>query len=54
MATREQLEEVGRRLTEVLVTWSDECRADRNERPDAVRRPVFAFAHVFPDVRMES
>ena len=54
MATREQLEELGRRVTDVLVAWSDECQADRGDRPDAVRRPVFAFAHLFPDVRMES
>jgi DNA-binding transcriptional ArsR family regulator len=54
MATREQLEELGRRITDVLVGWSDECRADREARPDAVRRPVMAFAHLFPDVRIES
>lgn len=54
MATREQLEELGRRLTEVLVSWSDECRSDQGARPDAVRRPVLAFAHCFPDVRIES
>jgi DNA-binding transcriptional ArsR family regulator len=54
MATREQLDDLGRRITDLLVTWSDECRADREHRPGAVRRPVIAFAHTFPDVRIES
>lgn len=54
MATRDQLDDLGRRLIDVLVTWSDECQADRAARPDAARRPVFAFAHTFPDVRIES
>jgi len=54
MATHEQLQDLAHRLTEVLVTWSDECQADRKARPEAVRRPVLAFAHSFPDVRIES
>lgn len=54
MATREQLQDLARRLTEVLVSWSDEVQADRELHPEAVRRPVLSFAHTFPDVRLES
>ncbi|WP_167880539.1 ArsR/SmtB family transcription factor [Nocardioides guangzhouensis] len=47
-ATVEQTTELSRRVTELLVDWSRECRADERARPDAVRRPVRAHARVFP------
>jgi DNA-binding transcriptional ArsR family regulator len=48
LATLEQLEALGGRITRVLSEWSAECQADQRERPDAVRRPVRATARVFP------
>lgn len=47
-ATVEQLDELGDRLTRLVVDWSTECAADAKARPDAVRRPVRAIARAFP------
>jgi hypothetical protein len=47
-ATVEQLEELGDRLTGLIVEWSRACAADAEARPDAVRRPVRAIARAFP------
>ena len=48
LATLEQLEDLGQRITHVLTEWSAECNADQRQRPDAVRRPVRAISRVFP------
>jgi DNA-binding transcriptional ArsR family regulator len=47
-ATVEQLDELGNRLTELVVEWSRACAADAQARPGAVRRPVRAIARAFP------
>jgi DNA-binding transcriptional ArsR family regulator len=47
-ATVEQLDDLGDRLTSLVVAWSRECAADARARPDAVRRPVRAIARAFP------
>jgi DNA-binding transcriptional ArsR family regulator len=47
-ATLEQLDDLGDRLTALVVEWSRECAADAESRPDAVRRPVRAIARAFP------
>lgn len=47
-ATVEQLDELGDRLTRVILDWQAACAADRTEHPDAVRRPVRAVARAFP------
>jgi DNA-binding transcriptional ArsR family regulator len=47
-ATVEQLDDLGDRLTRLVVAWSLECAADAEARPDAVRRPVRAIARAFP------
>jgi DNA-binding transcriptional ArsR family regulator len=47
-ATQEQVRDLGRRLSELVTTWSAECMEDTAERPDADRRPVRAIARVFP------
>jgi hypothetical protein len=48
LATVEQLDDLGDRLTALVVEWSRECAADARARPDAVRRPVRAIARAFP------
>jgi DNA-binding transcriptional ArsR family regulator len=45
-ATVEQLDDLGDRLTALVLEWSRECAADA--RPDVVRRPVRAIARAFP------
>ncbi len=47
-ATVEQLDELGDRLTALVVDWSRACAADAEARPDVVRRPVRAIARAFP------
>jgi DNA-binding transcriptional ArsR family regulator len=47
-ATVQQLDDLGDRLTELVVEWSRECAADARARPDVVRRPVRAIARAFP------
>jgi DNA-binding transcriptional ArsR family regulator len=47
-ATVDQMGELSRRLTELVVEWSEECRADARTRPDAARLPVRVSARVFP------
>jgi DNA-binding transcriptional ArsR family regulator len=47
-ATVEQLDDLGDRLTSLVVEWSRECALDAAARPDAVRRPVRAIARAFP------
>jgi hypothetical protein len=48
MATADQLDDLGDRLTRLIIEWHAECLADRETRPDAVRRPVRAIARAFP------
>jgi DNA-binding transcriptional ArsR family regulator len=48
VATVEQLDDLGDRLTALVVEWSRECAADAQARPDVVRRPVRAIARAFP------
>jgi DNA-binding transcriptional ArsR family regulator len=48
MATVDQLDDLGARLTGLVTEWAVECAADREARPDAVRRPVRAIARAFP------
>jgi DNA-binding transcriptional ArsR family regulator len=47
-ATEEQVRDLGRRLSELVTTWSAECMEDTAQRPEADRRPVRAIARVFP------
>jgi DNA-binding transcriptional ArsR family regulator len=47
-ATLEQMRDLGARLTEVVLTWSEECREDARSRPDAERYPVRVGTRVFP------
>jgi hypothetical protein len=47
-ATVQQLDDLGDRLTALVVEWSRECAADAEARPDVVRRPVRAIARAFP------
>jgi regulatory ArsR family protein len=47
-ATAEQATDLGRRMTALITEWSLACRADAEQHPDAVRRPVRAVARVFP------
>lgn len=47
-ATVEQMAELSRRLTELVVEWGQECRADAEARPDVQRVPVRVSARVFP------
>lgn len=47
-ATVEQMGELSRRVTELVVAWSEECRADAQVRPDVERLPVRVSARVFP------
>jgi DNA-binding transcriptional ArsR family regulator len=48
LATVEQLDDLGDRLTALVVEWSRDCAADARARPNAVRRPVRAIARAFP------
>ena len=47
-ATVDQLADLTQRLNDVVVAWTDECKADAGEHPDAERRPVRAVARAFP------
>jgi predicted ArsR family transcriptional regulator len=47
-ATVEQMAELSRRLTDLVVEWGEECRADAEVRPDVRRLPVRVSARVFP------
>ena len=47
-ATVDQMGELSRRLTDLVVDWSEECRADALARPDVPRLPVRVSARVFP------
>ncbi|WP_147063838.1 ArsR/SmtB family transcription factor [Terrabacter aerolatus] len=47
-ATVEQMAELSRRFTELVVEWSEECRADAGVHPGAERLPVRVSARVFP------
>ncbi len=48
VATVEQMGDLSRRLTALVVAWSEECRADAEARPEAERLPVRVSARVFP------
>ena len=48
VATLDQLEDLSRRLNDVMRSWSRVCKADREAHPETERMPVFAFAHAFP------
>lgn len=48
LATAEQMRDLGTRLSRVVIEWSEECAADRSERPEAERRPVRISTRVFP------
>ena len=47
-ATVAQMGELSRRLTALVVEWSEECRADVEVHPDVERLPVRVSARVFP------
>lgn len=47
-ATVDQMAELSRRLTALVVEWGEECRADAEVRPDVRRLPVRVSARVFP------
>lgn len=47
-ATVEQMGELSRRLTALVVEWSEECRADAEAHPASPRLPVRVSARVFP------
>ena len=47
-ATLEQMRDLGAQLTEVVLTWSERCRADARAHPDAERYPVRVGTRVFP------
>lgn len=47
-ATVDQMADLGRRLTDLVVAWGEDCRADARDRPDAERLPVRVSARVFP------
>jgi DNA-binding transcriptional ArsR family regulator len=47
-ATVTQLADLGERLRVVLETWSAECLADRDARPEAERLPVRVVIRAFP------
>jgi DNA-binding transcriptional ArsR family regulator len=47
-ATPEQFDDLRRRLTELIKTWSDECRADAEVCPDADRTPIRVLTRAFP------
>ena len=48
VATAEQLEDLGRRLNDLVRAWVDECKADAEVHPDAERRSVRAVLRTFP------
>jgi DNA-binding transcriptional ArsR family regulator len=47
-ATVDQLLSLEARLRGVIEEWSTQCLRDRDDRPDAVRRPVRVIARAFP------
>lgn len=47
-ATVEQMGELSRRLTDLVVEWSAECRADAQVHTEVERLPVRVSARVFP------
>ena len=47
-ATAEQLNDLHRRLAAVLDQWSEECRLDEQDRPEAERRHVRTIIRCFP------
>ena len=47
-ATVEQLADLSSRIDALVRDWSQECAADAEQHPDAVRRPVRAIARAFP------
>lgn len=47
-ATVEQMHDLGERLTEVVLAWSAQCRADAADNPGARRHPVRVGVRVFP------
>jgi len=47
-ATAAQLAELGRRLDDVVSTWTQDCLADRDPHPDAERRAVRVMTRAFP------
>lgn len=47
-ATAAQLDDLSKQLEAVISAWSDACLADRDEHPDAERRPVRVISRAFP------
>lgn len=47
-ATLEQMGELSRRLTDLVVEWSEECRIDALVHTETERLPVRVSARVFP------
>lgn len=52
-ATVEQMGDLSRRLADLVVEWSAECRADAQARPDVPRLPVRVSARVFPSAPVQ-